>query len=144
MRHKSHVQDWMTRDPLTVTAETSVFETYDMMRRRRVRRLLVVDDQGRLQGIVTQSDIEQAMPLARNADSRREAAFELAGMTVDEVMTRNPICVAPTTAVAAVAAEMIRSKVSGLPVVDGGTLVGIITESDIFRLVVETWDEDDA
>lgn len=138
-RHTAHVADWMSRSPITVGPDTSVIEAYERMRSKGVRRLPVVQADGSLVGIITRSDIEQAMPFSRDEAAHRQARFALAGMTVDEVMARSPITVTPETPIYIVAATMLREKVSGLPVVSDGRLVGIITESDIFRVVVETW-----
>lgn len=143
-QHKSQVQDWMSREPVTVRPDTSAYEAYDLMRQRKVRRLPVVGRDGGLVGIVTRSDIEQAMPAARGEQERRHAAFELAGTMVDELMTREPITITPETPIYQAAETINKAKVSGLPVVSNGRLVGIITESDIFRLVVEMWRQQEA
>lgn len=143
MRHKAQVRDWMTVEPITAREETTLIEAYKLMRSRGVRRLPVVDTDHRLAGIVTRSDIEQVMPLAPHGGERAEALYSLAGMTVAEVMARSPVSVQADQAIQDAAELMLRAKVSGLPVVTADKVVGIITESDIFKLVVESWTDQD-
>lgn len=143
MAQQTLVRDRMSREPVTVMPDAPVLEAYELMRRRRVRRLPVADENLRLVGMVTRSDIEQAMPQTRaGGEGQIEARFALAGMEVSELMTRDVISLMPEQSIADAAAAMIRHKVSGLPVVEHGQVIGIITESDIFRLVVETWSDD--
>lgn len=143
-RHKAQVKDWMTPRPVTIEADASLTHAFNTMQSRGIRRLPVVDDQGRLRGVITRSDIQQVIPFFREDADRVDAMFSLAGMTVAEVMTRDPISVTPEDAVKQAAKRMIAKKISGLPVVADGKVVGVITESDIFRMVVEEWDTEDA
>jgi acetoin utilization protein AcuB len=135
MHPQAYVRDWMSAPVITVREGTSLLGASDLMRHHTIRRLPVIDSRGALCGIVTRSDIDQAAP---RDDDR---VFALAGRTVEEVMTRGVITVAPDQPVRDAAQMMISRKVSGLPVVADSMLVGIITESDIFRLVVQTWAE---
>ena len=139
MPKTERVAEWMTENPVTVTPDFSVLAAYERMRARGIRRMPVVDKDGALVGIITRSDIEQAMSHPRSEEERRMARFSLAGQTVAEYMTPNPIPVAADASIGEAAAMMIRARVSGLPVMDNGRLIGIITESDIFRLVASTW-----
>lgn len=141
-RHTSHVRDWMTPEPLTVQADTSLIEAYTLMQRHAVRRLPVVDQHQTLIGIITRSDIQQVLPFVAEERERMDALFALAGMSVEEIMRRDPITVAPYQAIQDAAQRMIAAHISGLPVVEAGRVVGIITESDIFRLVVAAWSAD--
>lgn len=139
MPKTERVAEWMTENPVTVTPDFSVLAAYERMRARGIRRMPVVDKDGTLVGIITRSDIEQAMSHPRSEEERRLARFSLAGQTVAEYMTANPITVTADASIGEAAAMMIRARVSGLPVMDNGRLIGIITESDIFRLVASTW-----
>jgi acetoin utilization protein AcuB len=138
--HRTLVQDWMTAEPLTVSDDETLIEAYALMRRRGIRRLLVAGADGAICGIVTRSDIEQVMPLAPHGGERAEALFALAGMTVGELMTRDLVSVAPEQTIREAASRLLKAKVSGLPVLRAGRAVGIITESDIFRMVAEGWE----
>lgn len=137
-RTQMQVSDWMTRDPVTVTPQTSLADAYELMLEREVRRLPVTD--GELMGIITLSDILRTLPsLTEEGDD----ATRLLAVTrrVGEVMTYDPVTIDPEDTIQEAAERMLEYQVSGLPVISGGRVVGIITESDIFRLVVESWAE---
>lgn len=135
-RQQYLVQDWMSSDPLTVGPDTSAVEAYERMRQHNVHRLPVVAG-GRLVGIVTRSDIEGTGSFQRTEQGWHEARFALAGTLVEEVMTRNPLSVTPSMPVREAVVLMLQNHVSGLPVVEDDRLVGIITETDVFRMVVD-------
>jgi acetoin utilization protein AcuB len=134
---KRLVGDWMTKGPLTVSPESSAVDAYERMRDRKIHRMPVVDGGGRLVGIVTRSDIEGVVSFQRSEQGWHEARFALAGTTVGEVMTKQPLTVTPDSTMGAAAELMLKHHLGGLPVVEGEQLVGIVTESDVFRLVVE-------
>lgn len=135
-RTQSQVNDWMTRTPLTISPNASLVDAYDLMRENEVRRLLVVEKE--LIGIITQSDILRALPgLLDEGD--RETRLMKVTRKVRDVMTYDPVTVDPEDTIQEAAERMLEYEVSGLPVISGGRPVGIITESDIFRLVVESW-----
>lgn len=130
------VRNWMTADPVTVTPKTTLPDAHDLMKRRRIRRLPVVDG-GELVGIVTLGDVREASPSDATTLSIYELNYLLSRLTVEKIMTKNPLFVTPTTPIREAAGMMLLHKVSGLPVVENNNLVGIITESDIFRVVVK-------
>ncbi len=133
------VKHWMTRDVITITPDTSLHEAHRLMTEKRVRRLPVVD-RGKLVGIVTLGDVRGAEPSAASTLSVWEMNKLLANLKVSEIMTREPTTISQEATISTVAEIMLEKKFSGLPVVDDqGQLVGIITESDIFRLVVREW-----
>lgn len=133
---RSKVQDWMVQQPVTITPETSAVEAYERMRARHIHRLPVIDQHGHLVGIITRSDIEGIVSFPRTEQGWHEARFALAGTTVTEAMTSNPITVTPQDSMRHAAQLLLDNHLSGLPVVEGERLVGIMTESDVFRLVV--------
>jgi len=132
---------WMSHEPITVTPDTSLPDADNIMRKYNIRRLPVVDKNGKLAGIVTRGDIREALPSDANSLTRWELNYLLDKVKVKWIMTRNPITVSVTDSISKAAYLMLTNKVSGLPVVDptNHTLRGIITESDIFRLVVRMW-----
>ncbi|RME46677.1 MAG: CBS domain-containing protein [Chloroflexi bacterium] len=138
------VKDWMTTDPITVEPETTLPAAYHLMKLNRIRRLPVVDSQGKLVGIVTLGDIREARPKESTALSIWELHSMVAGLEVREFMSPQPITVTPDTPIRQAAQLMLQHKIGGLPVVDQGRLVGIITDSDIFRLLVERLPEIEA
>lgn len=129
------VKDWMTPDPITVGPSTTLPEANRLMKECGIRRLPVVGN-GRLVGIVTLGDVREASPSSATSLSIYELNYLLSRLTVGEIMTRDPIAIASETSIEAAARLMFEHKIGGLPVVDGTRVVGIITESDIFRLLV--------
>lgn len=133
------VRDWMTPRVVTVTPDTTLSEAARLMETKMIRRLPVMED-GRLVGIVTYGDIREAQPSAATSLSIWELNYLLAKLRIAEIMTRDVITVSQNATIGEAAKLMLDHQISGLPVVDhNGDLVGIITESDIFRLVVRDW-----
>ena len=125
-------RDLMTREPLTVNADMPVLDAHRMMLERRIRHLLVTDG-GRLTGMVTDRDVRLNLPSPATSLSVWEVNYLLAKMTVGSVMTSSVITVDPNRDVADAARIMLDHKIGALPVVDGGTIIGILTETDIVR-----------
>jgi acetoin utilization protein AcuB len=136
------VCDWMTGDVITITPDTTLREAHDLMNEKGIRRLPVVRD-GKIVGIVTLGDIRGAEPSRASSLSIWEVNHLLTKLKVSEIMTRNPATIQQNASIGEAAKLMLEQKFSGLPVVDDENhLVGIITESDIFRLVVNEWHRD--
>jgi acetoin utilization protein AcuB len=131
------VRAWMTRDVISVSPKTTLPQAHELMKSHHIRRLPVIRNDGRLVGIVTLGDIRGAEPSPATSLSIWEVNYLLARLQVDKIMTPNPVTIAATATITEAARVMLDHKVSGLPVVDDlGGVVGIITESDIFRMVV--------
>ncbi len=134
------VKEWMATPVISVEADTPVADAYNIMMERSIRRLPVVHN-GKLVGIVTLGDLREARPSSATSLSIYELNYLLSKLTVDKVMTHNPFTMSPETPIQMAAKMMMDRKVGGLPVVDEeGTLVGIITESDIFSMLVDQWE----
>ena len=138
------VRDWMTENPITVGPHTSLPEAHQIMVSEEIRRLPVVDEAGKLLGIVTLGDVRGAQPSQATALSIWEMNYLLSSLDVQRIMTPAPITIQPQQTVGEAARTMLENRISGLPVVDeNGRLVGIITESDIFSMVVlHEWSEE--
>lgn len=133
------VKDWMSREVITASPTLGLLVADALMREHNIRRLPVVEN-GRLIGIVTHGDIREARPSAATSLSAWEMNYLLASLTLDKVMTKAPQFISPEATIGEAADVMLTRKISGLPVVDAaGKLVGIITESDIFRMVAHNW-----
>lgn len=131
----------MSSDPIVVSPRATLAEAYELMQENEIRRLLVVE-RGELSGIVTMSDIERSVASwLDDSDTKRRVL--MTERRVADVMTYDPVTVDPEDLIQDAAERMLEYKVSGLPVITGNRPVGIITESDIFRLVVESWTESD-
>lgn len=133
------VKDWMTPNPITVTPSTTVPEANTLMKQGRIRRLPVVDN-GRLVGIVTLGDIREASPSDATSLSIYELNYLVAQLTIEKIMTRDPITITPDATIHKAARLLLEHKIGSLPVVADGRLIGIITESDIFRVLVRETD----
>ncbi len=133
------IKDWMTPNVVTISAETALPEVHRLMVTRRIRRLPVLK-MGHLVGIVTRGDVRGAQASGATSLNMWELAYILTKLDVQKIMTPNPITISPEATIAEAAKVMMDNRISGLPVVDdGNNLVGIITESDIFRLVARDW-----
>ena len=129
------IKDWMTPDPITICPETTLPEADRLMKECGIRRLPVVQN-GHLVGIVTLGDVREASPSNATSLSIYELNYLISRLTVGKIMTQDPITITPDTSIEAAARLMLEHKIGGLPVVDGTRVVGIITESDIFRLLI--------
>jgi acetoin utilization protein AcuB len=133
------VKDWMTRNVVTITPDTTLPEAHRLMIEKRIRRLPVLEND-RLVGVVTLGDVRGAEPSGATSLSIWELNYLLSKLKIEEIMTRNLVKISPNATIGQAAEMMLEHRVSGLPVVDEKRkLVGIITESDIFRLVVQAW-----
>jgi acetoin utilization protein AcuB len=124
----------MTMKPITVTPDTGMLEARQRMMEERIRHL-VVTEEGRVVGIVTDRDIRLNLPSPASSLSVWEMNFLLAKLTVGDVMTRSVLIVDPKRSAAEAAHIMLTHKIGALPVTEGERLVGIITESDFLRVV---------
>ena len=127
----------MTPNPITVRPEVSIAEALERMRREKVRHFPVVDKDGRLQGIVTRQDLLYAAPSSVTSLNVWEVTYLVSRIKVSEVMTKKVITVSEDMPVEEAARIMADHKVGCLPVVRGQIVVGIITESDLFRIFLE-------
>ena len=143
---KELVRSWMTQDVITVKPSTTLPEAHQIMMDEEIRRLPVVNDKGALVGIVTLGDVRGAQPSPATSLSIWELNYLLSSLTVEKIMTPQPMTIEPEATIGAAARTMLEHRVSGLPVVDtNGKLAGIITESDIFSMVViHEWSEGEA
>lgn len=120
-----HVREWMTSPAVALAAETRAVDALEIMAVKRIRRVPVL--QGLvLVGIVTQAELQAV--LGPDEHSRRRL-----GTTLGDIMTREVLTVRPDDRLENAARLMLDRGVGGLPVVDGGAVVGMITESDIFE-----------
>lgn len=131
------VGERMSRNPVTILDTASIDDGIHLMRERRVRRLPVLDASGKMVGIVSDKDLLHAAPSPATSLSVYELHYLLAKLTIKQVMSSPVISVGSDTPVEEAARVMADNKIGGLPVMEGGDLVGIITETDIFKILVE-------
>jgi acetoin utilization protein AcuB len=128
------VRDVMSSPVIAVSLSTPLPQLNNLMREQQIRRLPVVDG-NRLVGMITFGDIRSALPSDATTLSVYELSYLMEQVTAAEVMRGDVITISADASVAEAAQQMLEHKISGLPVVEREHLVGIITESDIFRAI---------
>jgi acetoin utilization protein AcuB len=131
------VKDRMTAAPVTINPELSVTDALRLMNERKIRRLPVLDGAGKLVGIVSDRDLLLASPSPATSLAIWEIHDLLAKLTVDKIMTREVITVQEDTPLEEAARILVDNKIGGLPVMRGSAVVGIISESDLFKTLLE-------
>ncbi|MFH1984715.1 MAG: CBS domain-containing protein [Pseudomonadota bacterium] len=120
------IRDLMIPDPITISVKASVQEAIQIMKINSIRHLPVVNKNKRLVGFLTLADLKQGLIPAMVAD-----------VTLKDLMIHDPICVNPDDDIEIAAQFIYKHKISGLPVVKNGMVVGILTESDILRAFID-------
>jgi acetoin utilization protein AcuB len=131
------VGERMTSDPVVIHDNTPIDEAMKIMRDNKVRRLPVLNNKGTLVGIVSERDLLFASPSPATSLSIYELHYLMSRITVADVMTTEVITVAEDTPLEEAARIMVDNKIGGLPVVSNRELVGIITETDLFKIFLE-------
>jgi acetoin utilization protein AcuB len=131
------VQELMTKNPLTTTPETPVQDALVLMREKNVRRLPVLDKTGKLVGIVSDKDLLYASPSPATSLSVFEINALLSKITIAHVMTKKVVTISEDLPVEDAARIMADKKIGGLPVIKSSKLVGIVTETDLFRALLQ-------
>ncbi len=136
------VKDWMTTKVVTVEPNSGMLETHRLMREKKIRRVPVVS-RGKIVGIVTRSDVREAEPSSATSLNVWEMSYLLHNLKVKDVMTKDVMTVRPDDSIKSAASIMYKHKIGGLPVVNAQSeLVGIITESDVFRVLIAWFNEE--
>ncbi len=133
------VHNYMTNKPITASVDISISDAAETMRVSKVRRLPLVDGSGVLQGIITDRDVRQATPSAATTLDKHELSYLLGKLTAKSIMTRNVITISGEATIEEAALLMYKRRIGGLVIVDSENKVrGIITETDIFKVFVDT------
>ena len=130
------VRDFMTRDPMTTTPDVSHPNALALMRKHRIRRLPVIS-KGKLVGIVSETDLLSNQPSPATTLSVYEIYSLLSRLHMQDVMVKPVVTVEGDCPMEEAAGIMVVRKIGCLPVMDGDKIVGIITETDVFRALVE-------
>lgn len=146
-----NVKDIMTTNPVTVSPGDEVTRAAKLLLEHRVNGLPVVVEEGRLVGIICQSDLivqQKSFPLPsfftlldgiiplKSRESLEAEVRKIAAVTVGEAMTPQPVTVGPEDSVQTVANLMVERKFHTLPVVEGGKLVGVVGKEDVLRTLL--------
>lgn len=147
------VKSIMTDHPITVTGSMEIVKAAKLLLDHHINGVPVVDDTGKLVGILCQSDIiaqQKKFPLPslftfldgyislRSMKGLEKEIRKIAAITVSDAMTPNPITVGPESEIETVAALMVDHNLHTLPVVENGLLVGVVGKEDILRTLLPT------
>jgi len=130
------VGERMSHPVITIRPDMPIADALNMMKREHIRRAPVIKD-GKLVGIVSDKDLLNASPSPATSLSVWEMNYLLSKIVVKDVMTKNVLTVTEDTPIEEAARIMADNKIGGLPVVRDGTVVGIITETDLFKIFLE-------
>jgi len=134
------MRDIMSSPVICVDSLTTVTDAHVLMHDHKIRRLPVIDD-GKLVGILTQGDVRGAMPSEVTTLNRAEQDYLIKQLKVERVMSREVIVVTEEMSLGDAARLLVQYKIGGLPVITDGKVVGMVTESDIFGIVVAMIDK---
>jgi acetoin utilization protein AcuB len=130
------VEKWMTRDVITVQPHEKIIDAFELMQRQGIRHLPVIEA-GELKGLVTDRDIRLAL-IPSPLSTPEDRMYHLGALErVDEIMTTDLITVSPNATIEEAAKLIAQHKIGAVPVVAQGTLVGILTETDILCVFIE-------
>lgn len=130
------VKERMSKPVISVPPEMPILDALNMLQRERIRRAPVIKE-GRMVGIVSIKDLLNAAPSDATSLSVWEMNYLVSKIKVKDVMTRDVMIVDENTPIEEAARIMADNKVGGLPVMRDGRVVGLITETDLFKILLE-------
>lgn len=131
------VGDRMSKPVITIHPETSMKDALELMEREHVHRLPVVDKKGKLVGIISERELYKEYPSEATTLSVWELNYLLKEITIEKLMTRDVTTVTEDTPLEEAARIMVDKDFSGIPVVRDDKVVGMITETDLFKIFLE-------
>lgn len=132
------VRMWMSSPAITTLHSTTLPDVRHLMQTRRIRRIPIVDEQGVLVGIVTEGDVNRVSDSDTTDIREYNLYHRIKDLPIREIMSRPVFAVEPDSSILMVAQIMLDNRISGVPVTEHDQVVGIITESDLFRLIVRS------
>jgi acetoin utilization protein AcuB len=130
------VGERMSRPVITVSPDMPIVDALNLMKREHIRRAPVVKD-GKMVGIVSDKDLLNASPSPATSLSVWELNYLLSKITVKEVMSKKVLCIGEDIPIEEAARTMADNKIGGMPVMRGEEVVGMITETDLFKILLE-------
>lgn len=132
------IGNWMTKDPISVTPETSMMRAAKTIKDKAVHMLPVVDEAGKVVGVVTDRDLKEASPSKATTLDVHELYYLLSEIKVKDIMTTKVHTLTPEDTVERAAVLMREKRIGGLPIVDAeNRLKGVITESDVMDVIIQ-------
>lgn len=130
------VENWMNPKVITVDADDSMLDATRLLKEHNIRRLPVLE-KGKLVGVITDRDLKRASASDATTLEAHELLYLIANIKVREIMTKNPITVPYNYTIEEAADILLKSKISGMPVVDkNGDVIGMITQTDLFKVLI--------
>ncbi|NDV18147.1 CBS domain-containing protein [Pseudodesulfovibrio sp. JC047] len=132
------VANWMTPNVITISQDQSMMKASKVMKDASISRLPVVDSDGKIIGIISDRDVKDASPSKATTLDMHELYYLLSEIKIHDIMTKKPTTIRSTDTVEKAAVLMLEGNFGGLPVVDEtGGVVGMVTDTDIFKVLVE-------
>ncbi len=141
MPHKQRVKEWMTKKLITITPQTTLTEANILVEKNPIRRLPVIDGD-KLVGIVSWGDLREARPSDATTVSHFEIYHILSRMTVERIMSKNVVTIGTEDSMGLAAKKMHDNRIACLPVMEKDKLAGIITVSDVLRMMISITKEE--
>jgi acetoin utilization protein AcuB len=131
------VSDWMTKKVYTVTPDDNISTAIKLLKEKKIKHLPVVKNDFAIVGILSDRDIKDYTPSKVTTFEIRELNYILFTTKVKEIMVKKVITASPTMAIEEAAMIMYDNNIGCLPVVENNKLVGIISDKDLFRVLVD-------
>ncbi len=131
------IADRMKKNPATASPDMSISDASAKMKAEKVHRLPVLDDAKHLVGVISEKDILLAAPSPASTLSTYEINYLLSRLKVKNIMSRNPVTITKQTTIEEAVKLMVDNDLSCLPVMDDGYLSGIVSKSDLFKILLE-------
>lgn len=132
-----YVKEYMSPSVVTTEPDALILDAQKLMQEHRIRRLVVVDKKGKLVGLITQDKLREVAPSPATSLSVWELNYLLAKMKVKDVMVKDVVTVAPNTSIEEAATLGQSRGIGTFPVIDKGKLVGLITTTDVFKILTQ-------
>ena len=130
------VRDCMTKKLITIEEETPIIKAFRIMKDNNIRRLPVMRNE-KLAGVITDRDLKEATPSKATSLDVHEIYSLLSEVKVKDIMSKDLLTIGPDESIEKAAMLMLNKKISGLPVIEAGNLTGVITQTDIFKALVD-------
>lgn len=137
MKNVDTVRMWMSSPAITAPHTLTLPEARELMQQHHIRRLPVLGADEHLIGIVTESDMYRISGSPGTDMREYNLYYRIRDLPLNEIMSRPVHTIGADTSIMAVVQLMLEHKISGVPVTEGGKVVGMITESDLFRLIMK-------
>lgn len=131
------IEKKMRKNPVVARSDMSAATVLKLMKDEKVAKVPVLDENGNLVGVITEKDILRANVQDRSGLSLLEMAYEVSNLPVARIMTTDVVSIGPKTSIEDTLRLMVTQELSFLPVLEGRKLVGIMSKSDMFKIMIE-------